>query len=301
MCLCRPADKVLGGILKLEFRALHSILRKIVKGHGGIALLIGGIILLVFLMFFFFAPLIAPYDPIKPVGPSFSPPTSKFIMGTDNFGRDVFSRVIWGTRIALTVAVLATLLAAFIGIPLGLFSGYKGGAFDRILTMIMDSIYSFPGLILAIAIAAMLGPGIINISVSIATIYVPTYFRVVRNQVNSIKAELYVEAARALGATDGVILRKYIFRGVVPTILVILSMNIADAILTEAGLSFLGLGIPPPTPDWGFDLSNGQRFLLQNNWWMVFYPGLMIVLITLGFSLLGEGLQERFNPKLKER
>lgn len=285
----------------MEFRALHSILRKIVKGHGGIALLIGGIILLVFLMFFFFAPLIAPYDPIKPVGPSFSPPTSKFIMGTDNFGRDVFSRVIWGTRIALTVAVLATLLAAFIGIPLGLFSGYKGGAFDRILTMIMDSIYSFPGLILAIAIAAMLGPGIINISVSIATIYVPTYFRVVRNQVNSIKAELYVEAARALGATDGVILRKYIFRGVVPTILVILSMNIADAILTEAGLSFLGLGIPPPTPDWGFDLSNGQRFLLQNNWWMVFYPGLMIVLITLGFSLLGEGLQERFNPKLKER
>ena len=222
-------------------------------------------------------------------------------MGTDNFGRDVFSRVIWGTRIALTVAIFATLLAAFIGIPLGLFSGYRGGLFDRVLTMIMDSIYSFPGLILAIAIAAMLGPGIINISVSIATIYVPTYFRVVRNQVNSIKAELYVEAARALGATDGVILRKYIFRGVVPTILVILSMNIADAILTEAGLSFLGLGIPPPTPDWGFDLSNGQRFLLQNSWWMVFYPGLMIVLITLGFSLLGEGLQERFNPKLKER
>ncbi len=285
----------------MEFRALHSLFRKIVKGHGGIALLIGGLILLVFIVFFIFAPFIAPYDPIKPVGPSFSPPTAKFIMGTDNFGRDVFSRVIWGTRIALTVAIFATLLAAFIGIPLGLFSGYRGGLFDRVLTMIMDSIYSFPGLILAIAIAAMLGPGIINISVSIATIYVPTYFRVVRNQVNSIKAELYVEAARALGATDGVILGKYIFRGVVPTILVILSMNIADAILTEAGLSFLGLGIPPPTPDWGFDLSNGQRFLLQNSWWMVFYPGLMIVLITLGFSLLGEGLQERFNPKLKER
>ncbi|MBC7332731.1 MAG: ABC transporter permease [Synergistetes bacterium] len=253
------------------------------------------------MVLFLFAPLIAPYDPIMPVGYSFSPPSREFIMGTDNLGRDVFSRVVWGTRIALTIAFMATLFAALIGIPLGFVSGYRGGIFDRVMSLIMDSVYSFPGLILAIAIAAVLGPGVVNISLSIATIYIPTYFRVVRNQVSSVKSELYVEAAKALGADDWTILTKYIFRSVLPSILVILSMNLADAVLTEAGLSFLGLGVPPPTPDWGFDLSNGQRFILQNRWWMVFYPGLMIVLLTLGFSLFGEGLDERFNPRFKER
>lgn len=270
-------------------------------GRGKMAITVGLAILSLFLILFLFAPLIAPYDPIMPVGPSFSPPCREFLMGTDNLGRDVFSRVVWGTRVALTVAFLATALASLIGIPLGFLSGYRGGLLDRVMTMIMDSVYSFPGLILAIAIAAVLGPGIVNISVSIATIYVPTYFRVVRNQVGSIKSELYVEAAKALGATDWIIVSRYILRAVLPSIIVILSMNVADAILTEAGLSFLGLGIPPPTPDWGFDLSNGQRFILQNKWWMIFFPGLMIVLMTLGFSLLGEGLDERLNPKLKER
>lgn len=285
----------------LEFRGFHLLLKRLLKGRGGIALAVGGVILSLFMVLFLFAPLIAPYDPIMPVGYSFSPPSREFIMGTDNLGRDVFSRVVWGTRIALTIAFMATLFAALIGIPLGFVSGYRGGIFDRVMSLIMDSVYSFPGLILAIAIAAVLGPGVVNISLSIATIYIPTYFRVVRNQVSSVKSELYVEAAKALGADDWTILTKYIFRSVLPSILVILSMNLADAVLTEAGLSFLGLGVPPPTPDWGFDLSNGQRFILQNRWWMVFYPGLMIVLLTLGFSLFGEGLDERFNPRFKER
>jgi len=285
----------------LEFRAFHNLLKRLFKGRGGIALLIGGAILFVFLILFLFAPFIAFYDPLKPVGDSLSPPSREFIMGTDNLGRDVFSRVVWGTRIALTIAFMATLFAGLIGIPLGFISGYKGGVLDRIMSLVMDSIYSFPGLILAIAIAALLGPGMVNISLSIATIYIPTYFRVIRNQVSSVKGELYVEAAKALGADDWTILSKYIFRSVLPSILVILTMNLADAVLTEAGLSFLGLGVPPPTPDWGFDLSNGQRFILQNKWWVVFYPGLMIVLLTLGFSLFGEGLDEKFNPRLKGR
>lgn len=222
-------------------------------------------------------------------------------MGTDDLGKDVFSRVVWGTRIALSIALLATFLASFIGIPMGFISGYKGGAFDRIMTLIMDSLYYFPGLVLAIAISAVLGPGVVNMSISIATIYVPTYFRIIRNRVSAMREELYVDVVKALGADDWTLLTKYIFRSVLPPVLVALSMNMAGAVLAEASLGFLGLGVPPPAPDWGFDLSNGHRFILQNKWWMVFFPGLMIVLLALGFSLFGEGLNERFGSKLKER
>nr|WP_250880086.1 ABC transporter permease [Thermosipho sp. 1244] len=262
---------------------------------------IGAMILLFYITLAIFAPQIAPYNPIERVGRSLTSPNDQFVFGTDNLGRDILSRVIYGARIALTIAFIAVLIAAGVGIPLGLVSGYLGGAFDRILTLIMDAIYSFPGLILAIAIAAVLGPGVVNISVSIAVVYTPTYFRVIRNQVSSIKSELYVEAARALGARNYEILLKYIFPNVLPSIVVVLSMNLADAIMTEAGLSFLGLGIAPPTPDWGFDLSNGQRFVLSKAWWGLLYPGLAIVTVVLGFSMFSEGLNELLNPTIRER
>lgn len=180
-------------------------------------------------------------------------------------------------------------------------SGYIGGILDRIITLIMDAIYSFPGLILAIAIAAVLGPGILNIAISIAVVYAPTYYRVIRNQVASIKDELYVEAARAIGARNIVILLRYILPNVLPSVVVVLSMNLADAIMTEAGLSFLGLGIAPPTPDWGFDLSNGQRFVLSKAWWGLLYPGLAIITVVLGFSMFSEGVNEYLNPTIKEK
>lgn len=147
----------------------------------------------------------------------------------------------------------------------------------------------------------MLGPGIMNIAVSIAVVYAPTYFRVVRNQVASVKNELYVEAARALGARDWEILVKYVLPNVLPSVVVVLSMNLADAIMTEAGLSFLGLGIAPPTPDWGFDLSNGQRFILSRAWWGVLFPGLAIITSVLGFSMFSEGMSEIINPNVGER
>jgi peptide/nickel transport system permease protein len=184
---------------------------------------------------------------------------------------------------------------------LGLFSGFLGGKSDRLFSIVMDSIYAFPGLILAIAIAAMIGPGIVNMSIAIAVVYIPTYFRMIRGQVLSIKEQLYVEAARALGASNSTILFRYIFSNIIPSLVVVLSLNVADAILTEAGLSFLGLGIPPPTPDWGFDLSKGKSFLPGGYWWMITFPGIMIVIVVLGFSLLGEGLNEILNPRLRER
>jgi len=262
---------------------------------------IGAMILIFFIILAIFSPQIAPYDPTQRVGRSLTPPNDQFVFGTDNLGRDVLSRVIYGARIALMIAFIAVAIAAGIGVPLGLISGFIGGPLDRTLTLIMDAIYSFPGLILAIAIAAVLGPGIINISISIAVVYTPTYFRVIRNQVSSVKNELYVEAARALGAKNSEILLKYIFPNVLPSIVVVLSMNLADAIMTEAGLSFLGLGIAPPTPDWGFDLSNGQRFVLSRAWWGLLFPGIAIITVVLGFSMFSEGLNELLNPTIRER
>jgi peptide/nickel transport system permease protein len=209
----------------------------------------------------------------------------------------VFSRIIWGTRIALIVGFLSAIVAVVAGVPLGLLSGFIGGPFDRVLTLIMDSVYSFPGLILAIAIAAVLGPGIGNIIVAIAAVYVPTYFRIVRGQTLTVKEQLYVEAARSLGAKRGTILVRYILPNVIPSVVIIFSVNVADAILTEAGLSFIGLGLPPDTPDWGIDLARGQDYL-RRAWWLITFPGLMVALVTLGWSMLGESLSEILNPRL---
>jgi len=223
-----------------------------------------------------------------------------FIMGTNQIGQDVFSRIIWGTRIALIVGISSALASFLVGVPLGLFSGFIGGTIDRLLTLLMDSLYSFPGLILAISIAAVLGAGIGNIIASIAVLYIPTYFRIVRGQTLQVKEELYVEAARSLGSTWFTILRKYIFPNVIPSVVIIFSVNVGDAILTEAGLSFLGFGLPPDTPDWGIDLARGQDYL-RRAWWLITYPGLMVSLVTLSFSMLGESLSEILNPRLADR
>ncbi|MFZ6030388.1 MAG: ABC transporter permease subunit [Chloroflexota bacterium] len=222
-----------------------------------------------------------------------------FIFGTNQIGQDVFSRIIWGTRIAIIVGLSSAIVAFVLGVPLGLVAGFVSGWLDRVLTLIMDSLYSFPGLILAIAIAAVLGPGLGNIIIAIAVLYVPTYYRIVRGQTLAVKQELYVDAARSLGATPFTILWRYIFPNVIPSVVIIFSVNVADAILTEAGLSFLGLGLPPDTPDWGIDLARGQDYL-RRAWWLITFPGLMVSLVTLSFSMLGESLSEILNPRLAE-
>jgi peptide/nickel transport system permease protein len=224
---------------------------------------------------------------------------SGFVLGTNQIGQDVLSRIIWGTSIALIVGLSSALVSVAIGVPLGLISGFVGGPLDRLLTMLMDSLYVFPSLILAIAIAAVLGPGIGNVIVAIAVVYVPTHFRIVRGQTFSVKEELYVEAARSLGARPISILRQYIFPNVISSVVVIFSVNVADAILTEAALSFLGLGLPPDTPDWGIDLARGQDYL-RRAWWLITFPGTAVSLVTLAFSLLGESLSEILNPRLAE-
>ncbi len=223
-----------------------------------------------------------------------------FVLGTNDIGQDVLSRLLWGARIALWIGFSASVVALLLGVPLGLFAGFIGGTLDRLLSLFMDSLYAFPGLILAIAITAVLGPSLFNVIVAIAVLYIPTYYRIVRGQTLSTKEELYVEAARSIGASNTEILRRYIFPNVIPSVAIIFSVNVADAILTGAGLSFLGLGLPPTLADWGIDLARGQRFI-QVAWWMITFPGLAIMLVVLAFTLMGEGLMEIFNPKLRER
>jgi peptide/nickel transport system permease protein len=263
---------------------------------------VGALIIALIVVMTVFPHAFAKYSPVdQNAGGQMTPPSRAHIMGTDNLGRDVWARVVYGAQTILGVALAAALVSAIIGIPLGLLSGFAGGILDRILSLIMDSVYSFPGLILAIAFAAMLGPGVINITLAVAVVYIPTYFRLVRGQTLSIKEEVYVEAARAIGARRGVILGRYVFPNVIATVVVIFSLNIADAIMTEAALSYIGLGLPAGIPDWGMDLSMGKKFLPSGIWWMITFPGLMIMLLALGFTMLGEGLAEVLNPRLLER
>lgn len=265
-------------------------------------LLAGALIVLAILSMALFSGAIAPFGPYnQSTGPQLAPPGGKHLMGTDNLQRDVWSRIVHGSQTILRVAVLAAIISSFIGIILGLISGFSGGIFDRVLSLIMDSIYSFPGLILAIAFAAMLGPGVINITLAVAVIYIPTYFRLVRGQTLSIKEELYVEAARAIGAPGSTILWKYIFPNVIATTVVVYTLNVADAIMIEAALTYLGLGLSPDIVDWGMDLAMGKKFLPSGQWWLITFPGAMISLLALGFTMLGEGLAEILNPRLLER
>jgi peptide/nickel transport system permease protein len=271
------------------------------RGLAGWLVIFGAILVSAVVVMTAFSPWIAPYDPSKiNVGQPLSPPNSQFPLGTDNVGRDMLSRVISGGGIMLQVAILSVIVCLMIGVPLGLFSSHTGGVIDRFVSLIMDSVYAFPGLILAIAIALVLGRGVINMALSIAVVYVPSYFRVIRSQVLSIKEMPYVEAANAAGARKRTVLARYILPNVVPSIAVVATVNFADAILTAAGLTFIGMGLPPTVPDWGWDLTNGRKLLPSGAWWVITFPGLMIILLALGFTLMGEGLSELLNPRLEQ-
>jgi len=272
--------------------------------------LIGLAIVTIFLIFAIFAPIIAPNEPnitsTAQIGDRFmapfqtAPSGQKYIMGTDDIGQGVLSRVIYGARIALLVAFVASLFSVLIGVPLGLFAGYRGGKFDRVVTMVMDSLYAFPGLLLAIAITAVLGPGAGNVAVAIGVIYIPIYYRVMRGQALEVREELYVEAAKAIGASEASILVRYVAVNIVPSILAVVAFNMADAILTEAGLSFLGLGVGPDVPDWGWDLQKSFYRWFPKYWWTFFFPGFMVVICCIGLSLVGEGLSVILSPQIKK-
>ena len=286
-----------GRILVQFFPALSGLTR---RGLAGWVILIGAVIVAVMAVMTIIAPWISPYNPIAiNVGPLLSPPSSEFPLGTNHLGQDMLSRVYSGGAIMFQVAILSVIVCIVVGVPIGLFASYTGGYTDKVASLVMDSLYAFPGLVLAIAIAAMLGPGVVNMALSIAVVYVPSYFRIIRSQVLTIKELPYVEAARMMGATGRSTLFSYILPNVIPSIVAVATINFADAILTAAGLTFVGLGLPVSTPDWGWDLTYGRRLLTSGAWWVITFPGVMVVLLALGFTLMGEGLSELFNPRLQ--
>lgn len=256
---------------------------------------VGITIILAVVLMAVFAPLISPYDPTRATPDILKPPSSSHLMGTNQIGQDILSRVIYGSRIILMVVLSATIISMAVGIPLGIYSGFIGGRADRTLSMVMDSIYAFPSLILAIAIASVLGPSPLNTAISLAVVYIPTYYRMTRGQTLSLREQLFVEAARSMGAGKLYIMRKHILPNLLPTVLVVFTLSAADAIITEAGLSYLGLSVTPPTPDWGYDLRAGQGYFTTGYWWISFFPGLMITLLALGFALVGEAMGEKIS------
>ncbi|MFN7566702.1 MAG: ABC transporter permease [Microcystis sp.] len=267
---------------------------------------VGLVLTIIFILIALFSPLLQAIGLIQDPTEILSnyplqPPSSAHWFGTNVRGYDVFSRTLFGARAALSVVFLATGLSLVIGVPLGLISGYLGGKIDRVLLFLMDTLYTLPGLLLSVALAFVLGRGIVNVAIAVSIAYIPQYFRVVRNQTASVKNELFIEAARAIGASPSRILSKYLFFNVVQSVPVLFTLNAADAILVLGGLGFLGLGLPEEVPEWGHDLKEALADLSTGIWWTTLFPGLAMTTMVVGLSLLGEGLSEILYPMSRKR
>jgi peptide/nickel transport system permease protein len=268
--------------------------------------LIGLAITLSFMAIAFLAPTLQNLgwlqDPTEALAnPIHEAPGADYWFGTTRQGYDVFSRTLFGTQAALKVVVLATTISLIIGVPLGLVSGYLGGKIDKVLIFFMDTIYTLPGLLLSITLAFVVGQGVINAAIALSIAYIPQYYRIVRNHTTSVKTELFIEAAQAMGAPTSRILTRYLFFNVIQSVPVLFTLNAADAILILGGLGFLGLGLPPEVPEWGHDLRLALDALPTGIWWSATFPGLAMATLVTGLSLVGEGLGDMLNPSRKNR
>lgn len=245
------------------------------------------------------APWLAARDPIRTAArEALQPPGARFLLGSDQFGRDVGSRVVYGARVSLLVGVISVSIAVALGAPLGLVSGYYGGRLDALIMRVMDVLLAFPGILLALAIVSVLSPGLGNVMIAVGLSAVPGYARLVRATVLAAREHLYVEAARALGGRGGGILVRDILPNVVAPLIVTATLGLGGAILSAAALSFLGLGSQPPQPEWGRMLSEGRDYL-REAWWISTFPGLGILLTVLAMNLVGDGLRDVLDPRLK--
>ena len=259
--------------------------------------LTGGALLVLLAIAALLAPLLAPADPLaQDLYHRLQPPGWSHLLGTDEFGRDIFSRILYGARISLRLGLFAISAALGAGTLLGLLAGYRGGLADTLIMRLMDVMLAFPSILLAIAIVAITGPGIDNVMIAVSIVLIPQYARLVRAAVLSIRELNYVEAARALGASDTHILVKAILPNCLVPLIVQSTLSLATAMLDAAGLSFLGLGAQPPTPEWGAMLSGGRDLLLRAPWIMAF-PGLAIFAAALGLNLFGDGLRDALDPR----
>jgi len=269
-------------------------LRRLLRRRGA---LLGAVVVLFFVIVAMAAPLITPYDPVATSWLAIrKPPSALHWFGTDENGRDVLSRIIWGARASLLAGVISVSIAVAIGVPIGLAAGYLGGWIDALISRITDAMLACPFLILAIALAAFLGPSLGNAMIAIGITATPIFVRLTRGQTMAVKVEDYVEAARALGNPHIRIAARHILPNIVPPIMVQATLAIAAAIIAEASLSFLGLGQQPPDPSWGSMLNTAQRFIEQAPWLAIF-PGISIFLVVLAFNLLGDGLRDALDPR----
>lgn len=246
------------------------------------------------------APWLEPYDPTKmELSQKFMAPCREFIFGTDHLGRDIFSRILEGSRVSLSVAVLVVVCSALVGILLGMISGYAGGVVDMVIMRIVDVLLAFPAMIFALALSTMIGTGQMNLIIAITCIQWTRYARIARGEALMLKNAEYIEAARSIGNNAVQVLFKYVFPNIISKILIMASMDIGSIILYCASLSFLGLGAQPPSPDWGVMISEGKDYL-QYAPWLTIFPGLAIAVSALAFNMLGDGLRDRLDPRMKE-
>ncbi|WP_413733584.1 ABC transporter permease [Sodalis sp. RH21] len=271
--------------------------RAIKKFMANKSAVIGAVIVLIFVAIALLAPWLAPFDPIKANFLAVrKPPSGLYWLGTDELGRDILSRLIWGARTSLMAGCISVIIAIFIGVPLGLVAGYWQGVWDGIISRVIEALLSCPFLILAIALGAFLGPSLGNAMIAIGLSVMPIFARLTRGQVMSIRNEEYIEGARAIGLPDRWIVLRYVLPNVLSPILVQATLAIASAIITEASLSFLGLGQQPPSPSWGAMLNTAKNYLEQAPWMSIF-PGLAIFFTVQGFNLLGDGLRDALDPR----
>jgi peptide/nickel transport system permease protein len=273
-----------------------------VRGHvrGNPLLLVGGIMAVAIVFIAFFAPLLAPYP--RDAGSATHPlsvllaPSASHLFGTDQVGRDILSRVLYGARVSPVIAVFVILLSCIIGIPLGLAAGFFGGAVDDIIMRVTDVFLAFPALLLALAFASVLPPSLTSTTLAIAIAWWPWYTRIIRGQAASVTGRPYIESCRALGISRRRIIFRHILPNAITPLIVEISLDVGGVILTAAALSFLGLGAQDPTPDWGLMVSQGQSYF-TTQWWLVTFPGLAILFTALAFNLLGDGLRDVLDPK----
>jgi peptide/nickel transport system permease protein len=262
---------------------------------------IGGVILLVLTLGAVFAPLLTPYEPAK-LAPRDSrlPPSSEHLLGTDNFGRDEFTRILYGGRVSLRIGFIAVAIGASIGVVLGAIAGYQGGWIDELISRVIDIMLAFPGILLAIAVVAVLGPDLQNLMIAVGVGTAPGFARLVRGQALTAREYDYVTAARALGCSHAKILVRHILPNVMAPILVYATLSIAGAILAGASLNYLGLGAKPPTAEWGLMLAEA-RDELRRSWWLAVFPGVAIMVTVIAINAVGDGLRDAFDPRLSRR
>ncbi|MBO8127318.1 MAG: ABC transporter permease [Firmicutes bacterium] len=275
----------------------RSALRRFLRNKSALA----GLILIAFFVgAAVFAPYIAPYDPLIPdLKNRLAPPSAAHLLGTDYMGRDILSRIIYGARISLRVGLITVSIALVVGTLMGMLAGYYGRIWDTIIMRFTDIMLAFPSTLLAIAIMAILGPKLINAMIAIGVVQIPQFARIVRSSVLSVKEFEYVDAARALGLKNGPIIFKHLLPNSLAPIIVQATLSVATAIIETAGLSFLGLGAQPPTPEWGAMLADSRAYLRIAPWTVAF-PGLAILIATMGMNLIGDGLRDALDPRMKE-